>query len=200
MMKEQNLNQEVISKRVSDRFGSEKKQAKHRALNTSIGLFVSLMLTVSMAWGYNKFEELDAAQIVTSELAQIVEDEGYKRCVYKDSREFYTIGFGHLVLVTESFEKCITAEQAVTMLRADYHYASESVDTRYLWAYGEVRLVLINMTYQMGSTGVSKFKNTLAHLQGEEYDKAAIELLDSSWARQTPNRASRLAGRIMGLN
>ena len=193
------MNQRV-NQRVNDIGPTEREQTRHRKINTIIGVALSLMLSTSMVWAYNKFEALDAEQVVISEIAQIVADEGYKKCVYKDSRTFPTVGFGHLILPTDDIDKCITPKEAVRLLREDYYSASESVDNRYLWAHGEVRLVLINMTYQMGSTGVSKFKITLEHLQDENYDAAATELLDSTWANQTPSRAARLAGRIMGLN
>ncbi len=145
-----------------------------------------------------KFEQLTEDQHRQSEIAQLVIDEGYKRCIYDDSRGFKTIGFGHLMLPTDDY-KCLTKGQAVQLLLKDYTYAENSVDSRYPWAYGEVRLVLINMTYQMGSTGVSKFKLTLDALRDENYTLAAIELLDSRWAMQTSNRASRLAGRILAI-
>ena len=126
-------------------------------------------------------------------------DEGFRKCVYSDSRGLATIGFGHLILPTDKY-KCITYRQAIELLRSDYDYAANSVDTRYPWANGEVRLVLINMTYQMGQTGVSKFKKTLNNLKDEVYDEAAIELLESRWATQTEHRALRLAGRIMSIS
>ena len=63
----------------------------------------------------------------------------------------------------------------------------------------EVRNVLVNMVYQMGYYGGSKFKNTLKHLKAEEYGFAAMEMLDSKWAKQTPHRAKRLADRIHAL-
>tara|TARA_R110000851_G_scaffold61962_2_gene142497 strand:+ start:1285 stop:1689 length:405 start_codon:yes stop_codon:yes gene_type:complete len=126
-------------------------------------------------------------------------DEGFRKCIYDDSRGLATIGFGHLMLPTDTY-KCITYRQAVELLRRDYDYAANSVDTQYNWAYGEVRLVLINMTYQMGQTGVSKFVKTLGYLREEVYDEAAIELLESRWANQTEHRALRLAGRIMAIS
>ena len=49
------------------------------------------------------------------------------------------------------------------------------------------------MCYQLGVTGVSKFKKTLAYLENFEYRMASKEMLDSRWARQTPNRAKRLS-------
>ena len=176
----------------------DKKQDKHRLLNTVL-IFTLLVVISFGAYGINKkFAELTYEEHKTSEIAQIVKDEGYKKCIYSDSRGLQTIGFGHLMLSTDKF-KCITPIKAVSLLRLDYSYAEASVDNKYLWAYGEVRLVLINMTYQMGATGVSKFKKTLDYLHSEEYDLAAGELLDSRWAAQTPNRAARLAGRIMAI-
>ena len=38
-----------------------------------------------------------------------------------------------------------------------------------------------------------KFKNMLKHLEEKNFYKAAEECLDSKWARQTPNRAKRVA-------
>lgn len=145
-----------------------------------------------------KFEQLTYEQHKASEIGQIVADEGYKKCIYNDSRGLQTIGFGHLILPTDDF-KCITAAKAVELLVQDYAYAEQSVSTRYTWATGEARLVLINMTYQMGATGVSKFKKSLECMRDEDYVCAATELLDSRWAGQTSNRASRLAGRILAI-
>lgn len=133
-----------------------------------------------------------------SELAQIVEDEGYRAKPYRDTRGLWTIGFGHLIKAGEEFAK-LSPHNAVQLLREDYTTAQKEVEHYYLWATGTVKLVLINMSYQMGSSRLSKFKKTLQHLKNEDYDMAAGEMLNSRWAMQTPLRASRLAGRIMQL-
>lgn len=184
-------------------------QTRRIRLNTLILTLIFVALCTVSTYAYTQFKyisEAEAAQLEInkqidakkSEIAHLVMDEGYKKCVYKDSRKYPTIGFGHLIKPDEKF-KCITPKQAVQLLREDYNKAEASVDKEYYWAYGEVRLVLINMTYQMGSTGVSNFKQTLEHLQDEKYDEAASELLDSAWASQTPSRAAKMAGRIMAL-
>jgi lysozyme len=41
--------------------------------------------------------------------------------------------------------------------------------------------VLIEMAYNMGVTGLLKFKNTLNYLKNKDYEKASIEMLDSQW-------------------
>lgn len=137
-------------------------------------------------------------QAYNSEISQLMSDESVRYEVYEDSLGKRTIGFGHLMTEQDNFIK-ITPEQALLILRSDYALASRSVDLRYKWASGDVRLILINMTFQMGATGVSKFKNMLKGLQDKDYDKAAAEMLDSKWSRQTPHRSIRLAGRILRL-
>ena len=48
------------------------------------------------------------------------------------------------------------------------------------------------MAYQLGVEGVMKFKKMIAALQNGDYDRAADEMADSLWAKQTPSRAQRL--------
>ena len=52
------------------------------------------------------------------------------------------------------------------------------------------------MIFQMGFTGVSKFKNMIKALQNHDYKQASIEMLDSRWAKQTPNRAKELSSHM----
>lgn len=53
--------------------------------------------------------------------------------------------------------------------------------------------VLLSMAYQMGESGLEAFKNTLKFVQDGDYTKAAVNMLASKWARQTPIRAGRHA-------
>ena len=56
------------------------------------------------------------------------------------------------------------------------------------------------MCYQMGVSGVSKFKKTLLYLENREFRMASIEMLDSKWAKSdSPQRAKRLSDIIKGL-
>ena len=64
----------------------------------------------------------------------------------------------------------------------------------------KIQDVIYEMCYQMGVTGVSKFKKTLAYLENEEFKKASIEMLDSRWARQTPNRARKLSNIVKNVS
>ena len=45
----------------------------------------------------------------------------------------------------------------------------------------------------------AKFKKTLLYLENKEFRMASNEMLDSRWARQTPNRAKKLSNVIKDL-
>ena len=53
--------------------------------------------------------------------------------------------------------------------------------------------VLTEMIYQMGYTGVSKFKDTLNYMKNGHWVLASKEMLNSKWAIQTPKRADELS-------
>jgi lysozyme len=53
--------------------------------------------------------------------------------------------------------------------------------------------VLTEMVFQMGVNGVSKFKKFLIAANNHDWAAAAEEMLDSKWAKQTPERAKSLA-------
>ena len=53
--------------------------------------------------------------------------------------------------------------------------------------------VLQSMAYQMGVQGLAAFKNTLQAVIERRWNDAAAGMLNSRWARQTPERAQRHA-------
>jgi lysozyme len=57
------------------------------------------------------------------------------------------------------------------------------------------------MVFQLGETGVSKFKNMWKALEQNppEYATAAMEMLDSRWAKQTKNRAEAMSAEMAGI-
>ena len=185
---------------------AEKSQRLHRMLNTTLAICVLVVSTLMIRPVIHQtneiYEDLSGItqqKIVRSEIAQIAADEGYSRCVYKDSLGLKTIGFGTLVEHVDSPD-CIGSLRAVELLREHYTVAQTSVEKRYPWADGETKLVLINISYNMGETRLAKFSKMLSYLKECKYDLAASELLDSRYATQVPLRAGRMAGRVMGIN
>jgi GH24 family phage-related lysozyme (muramidase) len=166
----------------------------HRILNS----FFIIVVAIIASFAVIKVPEYQAESEYQSEISQLMMDEGLRYEPYKDTLGNATIGFGHLIRSGEEFAK-LTPRQAIELLRDDYAIAKQSVERRYPWASGDVKLVLTNMSFQLGEVRLAKFKKALAALKAKDYDLAAAEFLDSRWARQAPKRAQRLAGRILQL-
>ena len=57
----------------------------------------------------------------------------------------------------------------------------------------QAKCVIIEMVFQLGIGGVSKFKKMWKALKQNDYQIASEEMLDSKWAKQTPKRAEELS-------
>lgn len=55
------------------------------------------------------------------------------------------------------------------------------------------RAVLISMAFNMGITGLLKFKQTLAFIEAGKYSEASVAMLQSRWAEQVGPRANELS-------
>jgi lysozyme len=53
--------------------------------------------------------------------------------------------------------------------------------------------IVTEMVFQLGYNGTSKFKKTLGYIKEGSYYQASKEMLDSDWAKQTPERAMSLS-------
>ena len=130
-------------------------------------------------------------------LNRIKEHEGFRSRVYKCTEGYDTIGYGFAIkdlYLSEGISELILKEK-VTNLRLRMGKKISWFDE----APREVREVLLEMAYQMGVSGVSKFKKALHAMQMFQWKIAADELLDSRWAKQTPNRAKELSDIIRNL-
>lgn len=127
-----------------------------------------------------------------SDLAQqlIEREEGRVRYAYRDSRGLWTVGVG--ALIDSSIPSAGLCDEAI-----DAQFAHDSARARKDAAAlpgfqrcNDVRqAVLISMCFQLGSLeGWPKFKAALAL---GDFELAASEGLDSTWAKQTPKRAER---------
>jgi len=184
---------------------SERSQTIHRSFNTGLSVTVLIIgialcgaLYDSIGDIYNKLSGATLERVHKSEINQIVIDEGYRACPYKDSRGLWTVGFGHLI-TDGDYKTCMDPHEAISLLRHDYTKSVRHVSRMYPWASEEPKLILINMDYNMGPNRLAKFTNTLKYLEEENYDLAAGEILDSRYASQVGSRAVRLAARTMGL-
>ena len=53
--------------------------------------------------------------------------------------------------------------------------------------------ILTSMAYQMGVDGLGGFHHMLSAVVAEDWEEAVTQMLDSTWANQTPERAQRHA-------
>lgn len=120
--------------------------------------------------------------------------------VYKDSLNYSTIGYGHLVLKGEDFTGGITEAQADALLQADIKKAQEDVKKLDVQLPKDSRWndFLVMMIFQVGLTKTLQFKKFLAALRTANYATAINEVKDSNWYRQTPNRVDSMIKYVVG--
>ena len=135
---------------------------------------------------------------------ELTEDEGCVFEIYLDHLGYPTFGIGHLIkesdpehgqAVGTSVDKlrvhdCF--EQDIQIVIGDCKKLYENFDK-----YPEdVQRILANMMFNMGYTRLSKFKNMKKALDNKDFKQTSIEMADSRWATQVPNRANRLINRM----
>ena len=132
-------------------------------------------------------------------LESVKKHEGYRNKVYLDTLGKRTVGVGHLCV--EDFwedDKEYEEKFLMTILEHDLQTAIKSAK-QLIEEFGcndideQAEEILIEMVFQLGKTGVSKFKNMWKALAEKNYIGASYEMLDSRWAKQTPNRAKAMA-------
>ena len=130
-------------------------------------------------------------QMIDGLIDRLKVSEGFKESVYKDTLGIDTIGYGFAIkdlVLSEEISEIILKEKVEALI--------SRIENKFDWFVEmppEVQSVIVECCYQLGLYGFSMFKKTLAHLKEKEFKQAADEMLDSRWAKQTPNRANMLA-------
>ena len=130
-------------------------------------------------------------------LDRIKHHEGFRSKVYKCTEGYDTIGYGFAIKDLELDEDI---SEMILMRKLDN--LMTRIGKTFVWwrsADSIVKDVVVEMCYQLGVSGFSKFKKTIDHLENKRYSKASAEMLDSRWAKQTPNRALELSNLIKEL-
>jgi len=138
-------------------------------------------------------------------LKSVKQHEGYRNKVYLDSLGKRTVGVGHLCV--EDFwedDKEYEEKFLLTILEHDLKSAIKSAESLLKDCPDLKDLAketIVEMVFQLGKTGVSKFRNMWKALQQNppQYGVAASEMLDSRWAKQTPNRAKEMSDHMRSL-
>lgn len=128
---------------------------------------------------------------------QLRRDEDEVLSAYTDSLGYLTIGVGRLIDKRKGGG--ITPEESAYLLDNDIDKRLKGIRVALPWfdSLDEARQgVLLNMAFQMGIDGLLGFKNTLAMVKAGNYAGAAAGMLESKWAKQTPERAGRLSDQM----
>ena len=138
-------------------------------------------------------------------LESVKKHEGYRNKVYLDTLGKRTVGVGHLC-VEDFWEDDKEYEEKFLMdiLEVDLQNAIKGAKDL-MAQHGcmdideQAEEIIIEMIFQLGKTGVSKFKNMWKALSELNYIGASYEMLDSRWAKQTPNRAKGMANTMKSI-
>ena len=133
---------------------------------------------------------------------RIKEHEGFSPTVYEDTLGYKTVGYGHLVTIKDDFiiGEVYSTDDLEDVFEDDYKIAFDNahdlLEDEDIPFHETVESVLIEMAFQLGLPRLKKFVNFIQGLKDQDYKKASDEMIDSRWAKQTPNRAEGLANMI----
>jgi len=125
----------------------------------------------------------------------IAKHEGYEPRVYKCTNGYDTIGYGFAIkdlYMNKEVADLILDQKIQEMLKRilsdkDWgEWFSEKPQ--------HIQEVLIDMIFQIGFSGVKKFRKTIQYIKDDNFLLASEEMLDSKWAKSdSPNRAKELS-------
>lgn len=148
-----------------------------------------------------------------AEETTIKKDEGIRRdkdgshVAYIDTEKKLTGGIGHLMTKEEKKlypEGTAIPNDVVTKwFKTDMDEADTELtrilEKKSVHVPDEVYNILLNMTFNLGEKGISKFKKMWAAVEVSDWKTAAAEMKDSKWFKQVKNRAVRLVDRMASV-
>jgi len=124
-------------------------------------------------------------------IENIKHSEGFVGTVYQDSLDIDTLGYGTKMPISEDEAELLLEHRLNKKIKALIK------EVPFVEKLSEERQgILYEMAYQLGIGGLLKFAKMWGALRVSDYEKAAKEMLDSKWAKQTPVRAEKLASKM----
>ena len=135
---------------------------------------------------------------------ELKEDEGCKNEIYLDHIGLPTFGIGHLVTEwDQEYEKEVGTEVSEDRVNNCFQVDIWGTinDCKVLYSNfdelpEEVQLILANMMFNLGRPRLTNFVRMREAVNKGDWQEAKIQMLDSKWAKQVPNRANRLSERM----
>ena len=130
--------------------------------------------------------------------------EGIVHSIYEDSLGYKTVGVGHKIIKEDPewnlpIGSYVKEDRIIALFSKDCETAvngAKAVLPFFDELPTDVQNILVEMTFQMGISGLKKFKKMIEALKYRDYYTASVEMLDSKWKKQTPNRAKNLSLRM----
>jgi lysozyme len=123
--------------------------------------------------------------------SELTVDEGKRRRGYKCSSGFWTIGIGHNTEGKDLSDRAIRV-----IFEDDVSDAIKDLDSMWVGWRGlseRRKRALINFSFQLGYSRMRGFIKFWAALRAHDFNRAADEMKDSLWFRQTQeSRTSRV--------
>ncbi|KAL3858447.1 hypothetical protein ACJMK2_013038 [Sinanodonta woodiana] len=135
---------------------------------------------------------------------ELINVEGYKDVIYADSTKNPTFGIGHKITkndpefgnplgtkvstkrINEAYDADVKAAiNSSCILFKDFQNLPE-----------EVQLIILNMRFNLGHTGLDKFEKFRQAVDNRNWVEAASEMEKSNWYKQVPKRAGKLTERM----
>tara|TARA_B100001245_G_C22659198_1_gene323177 strand:- start:43 stop:486 length:444 start_codon:yes stop_codon:yes gene_type:complete len=133
---------------------------------------------------------------------RIKKHEGFRDKVYHDQLGYPTIGYGHLIKKSENFlkNKKYSKKYLDNLFEKDFKIAVINFNKYYKKKKLSKNLieVLIEMIFQLGIKNLIKFKKFNQFIIQKQLYLAALEMMDSLWYLQTPNRVEELIKILLG--
>ena len=121
----------------------------------------------------------------------IIYHEGLELKPYRCTAGHLTIGIGRNL-----DDRGITEDEARFLCQNDIDIVEQELVGKFPFVVGlsEVRIrVLLDMAFNLGIPRLSAFSNMWGALEEGDFKQAAVEMLDSRWARQVGRRAAKLS-------
>jgi len=134
-------------------------------------------------------------------IEQLKRHEGVKNHAYKDQFGTWHIGAGRNIHPDPPHKGIgVTDEEIDYMLQNDIVRTIQELSLEYPWFKelepGATRDGIINMHFNLGRVRFAKFKKAIGHMESGNHSEAAIEFLDSLWAKQVKGRALEVTDMI----
>jgi lysozyme len=138
---------------------------------------------------------------------EIKADEGVIYEVYNDHLGYKTFGCGHLCKATDPENELevgdpVSVERVNECFEQDLQRVIE--DCRILYEFfddlpEDAKRIIANMMFNLGRPRLTKFRKMYLAVMDANWIEAAIQMEDSLWAKQVPNRAERLCERMRNV-